>query len=66
MGELTGFPCRMSYLKFRWSSEVQKTLRDFREWNSGINPNDIENITFLKDAAAAAIYGSRAAEVSLS
>lgn len=27
---------------------------------SGINPNDIENITILKDAAAAAIYGSRA------
>lgn len=27
----------------------------------GINPNDIETITVLKDAAAAAIYGSRAA-----
>lgn len=27
----------------------------------GINPNDIENITILKDAAAAAIYGSKAA-----
>jgi TonB-linked SusC/RagA family outer membrane protein len=26
-----------------------------------INPNDIEKITFLKDAAAAAIYGARAA-----
>ena len=26
----------------------------------GINPNDIERITILKDAAAAAIYGSRA------
>ena len=26
-----------------------------------INPNDIENVTILKDAAAAAIYGSRAA-----
>lgn len=26
-----------------------------------INPNDIDNITILKDAAAAAIYGSRAA-----
>lgn len=28
---------------------------------AGINPSDIESITFLKDAAAAAIYGSRAA-----
>lgn len=27
----------------------------------GINPNDIENVTILKNAAAAAIYGSRAA-----
>lgn len=28
---------------------------------SDINPNDVESITILKDAAAAAIYGSRAA-----
>ncbi len=28
---------------------------------AGINPNDIENVTVLKDASAAAIYGSRAA-----
>lgn len=28
---------------------------------SGINPNDIESITFLKDAAATAIYGPRSA-----
>ncbi len=28
---------------------------------SGINPNDIETVTVLKDASAAAIYGSRAA-----
>ncbi|MDR2810230.1 MAG: TonB-dependent receptor [Tannerellaceae bacterium] len=28
---------------------------------SSINPNDIESITILKDAAAAALYGSRAA-----
>ncbi|NII81050.1 MULTISPECIES: SusC/RagA family TonB-linked outer membrane protein [unclassified Pedobacter] len=28
---------------------------------STINPNDVENITFLKDAAAASIWGTRAA-----
>lgn len=28
---------------------------------SGINPNDIENISVLKDASAAALFGSRAA-----
>ena len=28
---------------------------------TGLNPNDIESITVLKDAAAAAAYGSRAA-----
>lgn len=28
---------------------------------AGINPNDIESIEVLKDAASAAIYGSRAA-----
>ena len=28
---------------------------------ASINPNDIESITVLKDAAAASIYGSRAA-----
>jgi TonB-dependent SusC/RagA subfamily outer membrane receptor len=28
---------------------------------SDVNPNDIENVSVLKDAASAAIYGSRAA-----
>lgn len=28
---------------------------------AGLNPTDIENITVLKDAAATAIYGARAA-----
>jgi TonB-linked SusC/RagA family outer membrane protein len=28
---------------------------------SGINPNDIESVTILKDASSAALYGSRAA-----
>ena len=28
---------------------------------SSLNPSDIENITILKDAAAASLYGSRAA-----
>jgi TonB-dependent SusC/RagA subfamily outer membrane receptor len=28
---------------------------------AGLNPNDIEDITILKDAAATAIYGARAA-----
>lgn len=27
---------------------------------AGLNPNDIESVSFLKDAAAAGIYGSRA------
>ena len=33
----------------------------FNNGIAGINPNDIENVTILKDASAAAIYGSRAA-----
>src|SRR3712207_8622047 len=33
----------------------------FRSGIGSINPNDIESITVLKDAAAAAIYGSQGA-----
>ncbi len=36
-------------------SDVQSSLM------TSLNPNDIESITVLKDAAAAAVYGSRAA-----
>ena len=28
---------------------------------ASLNPNTIENVTFLKDAASAAIYGAKAA-----
>ncbi len=41
------------------------TVADYNDQTSNIlaqlNPNDIESITVLKDAAAAALYGSRAA-----
>ncbi len=46
-------------------SQAQVLSKDFSDiftnGISGINPNDIESITVLKDASAAAIYGSRAA-----
>lgn len=46
-------------------SSTQVKAGDFNDIFSngiaGINPNDIESITVLKDASAAAIYGSRAA-----
>jgi TonB-dependent SusC/RagA subfamily outer membrane receptor len=32
----------------------------FSDPNTTVNPNDIESIQVLKDASAAAIYGSRA------
>ncbi len=38
---------------------VDGTIRDLDI--STINPNDIENVTFLKDAASASIWGTRAA-----
>ncbi len=33
---------------------------------AGINPNDIESLDILKDASAAAIYGSRGSTASSS
>src|SRR5687768_5948087 len=49
-----GFPLEVS---------AQNTSGGFTNGNplDNINPNDIESITVLKDAASAAIYGSRAA-----
>lgn len=42
---------------------VSGVSNDSKAFNimSSINPSDIENITVLKDAAAASLYGSRAA-----
>ena len=57
-----GFPCKKIFLLFL---QDRSKAGDFSEiltnGVAGINPNDIENVTILKDAAAAAIYGSRAA-----
>ena len=37
-------------------------IKNLSPWfTDGINPNDIESIDVLKDAASAAIYGARAA-----
>ena len=42
---------------------ISAVSNDSKAFNvmSSINPSDIENITVLKDAAAASLYGSRAA-----
>ena len=42
---------------------ISAVTNDSKAFNvmSSINPSDIENITVLKDAAAASLYGSRAA-----
>lgn len=42
-------------------SELQDIDNIYTTSIAGINPNDIEDITVLKDAAATAIYGARAA-----
>ncbi|WGU67808.1 TonB-dependent receptor plug domain-containing protein [Capnocytophaga canimorsus] len=44
------------------SSLSNDSLDELRNYSiAGINPEDIEDVTILKDAAATAIYGARAA-----
>ncbi|MCK7553720.1 SusC/RagA family TonB-linked outer membrane protein [Chitinophaga sedimenti] len=59
---IDGFPAIDNYLTTNPTTGLGRT--DKATNNSvinNINPNDIESISFLKDAAAAAIWGSRAA-----
>ncbi|UYQ94146.1 SusC/RagA family TonB-linked outer membrane protein [Chitinophaga horti] len=59
---IDGFPALENTLVSNPSTGIGRTDRSTN--NSvinNINPNDIESISFLKDAAAAAIWGSRAA-----
>ena len=63
----SGRPGAESSLTLRGQGNLSNTanpyiLVDGVEMNlSDVNPNDIENISVLKDAAASAIYGARAA-----
>ncbi len=52
-----GFPIR----GFASSGEGGDGLLNSKDPFASINPNDVETITVLKDAAAASIYGARAA-----
>lgn len=57
-----GVPLQRDIPKIDQARFLSKDFRDiFSDGIAGINPNDIESVTILKDAAAAAIYGSRAA-----
>ena len=60
---IDGVPLQGSEADMPSSAEIKSGQFDnlFMNGVAGINPNDIENITILKDASAAAIYGSRAA-----
>jgi TonB-linked outer membrane protein, SusC/RagA family len=57
-----GVPLQNSTPGLPSTSEINSGSFDnlFMDGVAGINPNDIETITVLKDASAAAIYGSRA------
>lgn len=58
-----GVPLQDSKVNIPSASEIKGGSLDniFVTGVAGINPNDIESVTVLKDASAAAIYGSRAA-----
>ncbi|SHG60630.1 SusC/RagA family TonB-linked outer membrane protein [Pedobacter caeni] len=60
---IDGIPLQDNPPNIPSSSEIKSGSLDniFLTGVAGINPNDIESITVLKDASAAAIYGSRAA-----
>lgn len=65
----SGQPGRSGYLRLRGTGSINASnepliIIDGNPVSSSafglLNPNDIENVTILKDASAAAIYGSRA------
>lgn len=57
-----GVPLQRDIPKISSSNIRNEDFNDiFANGISGINPNDIASVTVLKDASAAAIYGSRAA-----
>lgn len=60
---IDGVPMQANTSDMPSSSEIKSGQFDdlFMNGVAGINPSDIESITILKDASAAAIYGSRAA-----
>ena len=60
---IDGVPVQGGSVDMPSSSEIKSGAFDdlFLNGVAGINPSDIESITILKDASAAAIYGSRAA-----
>ncbi|MCD8318679.1 MAG: SusC/RagA family TonB-linked outer membrane protein, partial [Paraprevotella sp.] len=56
---IDGMPVNSDY----YSSSTNSSLNNWIDPMTSINPADIESITVLKDAAATAIYGARAANV---
>ncbi|HJT73286.1 MAG TPA: SusC/RagA family TonB-linked outer membrane protein, partial [Chitinophaga sp.] len=59
---IDGFPAIENNLVANPGTSMSRTMNNTNNAIlSSFNPNDIESITFLKDAAAASIWGSRAA-----